>query len=82
MKIVMKVSDNVVVLNQGNVIAEVLPETVQCNAEVIRASLGHEGRMLEIRILCCRYGKVRNIEGRSRFWERSSRAPPLGQSSI
>ena len=75
--------------------------------------------MLEIRGLCCRYGKVSavlglsldvkegelvsligangagkptnlkavsgllsNIEGRSRFWERSSRAPPLGQSSI
>ncbi len=74
---------------------------------------------LEIRGLCCRYGKVSavlglsldvkesepvsligangarkpttlkavcglvsNIEGRSRFWERSSRAPPLGQSSI
>jgi len=75
--------------------------------------------MLEIRGLCCRYGKVSavlglsldvkegelvsligandagkpttlkavsgllsNIEGRSRFWEKSSRAPPLGQSSI
>lgn len=75
--------------------------------------------MVEIRGLCCRYGKVSavlglsldvkegelvsligadgagktttlkavsgllsNIEGRSRFWERSSRAPPLGQSSI
>ncbi len=75
--------------------------------------------MLEIRGLCCRYGKasavlglsldvkdgervsligangagktttlkavsglLRNIEGRSRFWERSSRAPPPGQSSI
>ncbi len=75
--------------------------------------------MLEIRGLCCRYGKVSavlglsldvkegelvsligangagktttlkavsgflsNIEGRSRFWERSSRAPPPGQSSI
>ncbi len=40
----MKVSDHVVVLNQGKVIAEVPPETVPCNAEVIRAYLGHEGR--------------------------------------
>ncbi len=44
MKIVMKVFDNVVVLNQGKVIAEVPSETVQCNAEVIRVYLGHEGR--------------------------------------
>jgi energy-coupling factor transporter ATP-binding protein EcfA2 len=27
-------------------------------------------------------GLLSNIEGRSGFWERSSRAPPLGQSSI
>jgi branched-chain amino acid transport system ATP-binding protein len=44
MKIVMEVSGNVVVLNQGKVIAEGPPETVQCNAEVIRAYLGHGGR--------------------------------------
>ena len=44
MKIVMEVSGNVVVLNQGKVIAEGPPETVHCNAEVIRAYLGHGGR--------------------------------------
>jgi len=44
MKIVMEVSDHVVVLNQGKITAEVPPETVQWNAEVIRAYLGHEGR--------------------------------------
>ncbi len=44
MKIVMEVSGNVVVLNQGKVIAEGPPETVPCNAEVILAYLGHEGR--------------------------------------
>ncbi len=44
MKIVVEVSDNVMVLNQGKVIAEGPPETVQCNAEVIRAYIGHEGR--------------------------------------
>jgi branched-chain amino acid transport system ATP-binding protein len=75
--------------------------------------------MLEIRGLCCRYGKISavlglsldvkegglvsligakgagktttlkavsgllsNIEGSLRFWERRSRAPPLGQPSI
>jgi len=43
-KIVMEVSGVVVVLNQGKVIPEGPPETVQYNAEVIRAYLGHGGR--------------------------------------
>ncbi len=43
-KIVMKTSDNVVVLDRRKVIAEVLPGTAQCDAEVIRAYLGREGR--------------------------------------
>ncbi len=44
MKIVMEVSDNVVVLNRGRSLAEGPPETELCNAEVIRAYLGHGGR--------------------------------------
>jgi len=38
---VMGVSDRVVVLNQGAIIAEGTPEEIQGNPEVIRAYLGH-----------------------------------------
>lgn len=43
MKVVMGVSDHVVVLNQGRIIAEGPPETIQHNPEVIQAYLGHGG---------------------------------------
>ena len=41
MRMVMGVSDRVVVLNQGAIIAEGTPEEIQANPEVIRAYLGH-----------------------------------------
>lgn len=44
MKMVMEVSDNVIVLNQGKVISEGPPETVQRDPEVIHAYLGHGGQ--------------------------------------
>lgn len=44
MKIVMGVSDHVVVLNQGVIIAEGPPEAIRHNPEVIKAYLGHGGQ--------------------------------------
>ncbi|MEE8202923.1 MAG: ABC transporter ATP-binding protein [Alphaproteobacteria bacterium] len=44
MRMVMGVSDRVVVLNQGRIIAEGTPAEIQQNAEVIRAYLGHGRR--------------------------------------
>ena len=41
MRMVMGVSDRVIVLNQGAIIAEGAPEEIQRNPEVIRAYLGH-----------------------------------------
>jgi branched-chain amino acid transport system ATP-binding protein len=41
MRMVMGVSDRVVVLNQGKIIAEGAPDEIQRNPEVIRAYLGH-----------------------------------------
>ena len=41
MRMVMGVSDRVVVLNQGVIIAEGAPDEIQRNPEVIRAYLGH-----------------------------------------
>jgi branched-chain amino acid transport system ATP-binding protein len=40
MRMVMGVSDRVVVLNQGKIIAEGAPDEIQRNPEVIRAYLG------------------------------------------
>jgi branched-chain amino acid transport system ATP-binding protein len=44
MKIVMGVSDHVVVLNQGQIIAEGSPEAIRHDPEVIQAYLGHGGQ--------------------------------------
>jgi branched-chain amino acid transport system ATP-binding protein len=43
MRMVMGVSDRVVVLNHGQVIAEGPPASIQQNAEVVRAYLGRGG---------------------------------------
>jgi len=44
MKIVMGVSDHVVVLNQGRIISEGTPEAIRHDPEVIKAYLGHGGQ--------------------------------------
>jgi branched-chain amino acid transport system ATP-binding protein len=44
MKIVMGVSDHIVVLNQGRIISEGSPESVRNDPEVIHAYLGHGGQ--------------------------------------
>ncbi len=48
MRMVMGVSDRVVVLNQGAIIAEGTPEEIQRNPEVIRAYLGHGAGKREV----------------------------------
>ena len=46
MRLVMNVSDRVVVLNYGKIIAEGPPGAIQENPEVVRAYLGHGGKSL------------------------------------
>jgi branched-chain amino acid transport system ATP-binding protein len=40
MKMVMGVSDRIICLNQGRIIADGTPEAIRSNAEVVRAYLG------------------------------------------
>jgi branched-chain amino acid transport system ATP-binding protein len=42
MKMVMGVSDRIICLNQGRVIADGTPEAIRGNAEVVRAYLGSQ----------------------------------------
>ena len=42
MKMVMGVSDRIVCLNQGRIIANGTPAEIQCNPDVIRAYLGEK----------------------------------------
>jgi len=56
MRLVMGVSDRVVVLNYGRVIAEGPPDAVQAHPDVIRAYLGPG--MLTLESVSAGYGRV------------------------
>ena len=64
MPMVMGVSDRIVVLNYGRIIAEGPPAAIQGNPDVIRAYLGRERRnVLELRDVVCCYGQVAGAQG-------------------
>ena len=65
MQMVMQVCSRIVVLNYGRIIAEGTPVEIQNNSEVIRAYLGQEKNVLELRDLVCRYGEVTAVKGLS-----------------
>ena len=58
MKMVMGVSDRVICLNQGRIIASGAPAEIQRNPEVIRPISARGTSVLTVEGLTCRYGKV------------------------
>ena len=65
MPMVMGVSDRIVVLNYGRIIAEGSPSEIRDNPDVIPAYLGQGAApaMLELRNLVCCYGNVAAVKG-------------------